>query len=98
MNGQEGVTCPAIVIAKLDKNKWRCHCECEIELFASEVERQVENSQFSDAACVFVGVYVFIVVPKMFRRIQRLELRVCRIFIPSSVGGRFFFHFFLGVW
>ena len=58
-----------------------CHCESEIEFFASEVERHVENRQFSDAACVFVGVYVFIVVTKRFRRLQHLELRVCRIFI-----------------
>lgn len=145
MNGQERVTCPAIVIAKLNKNKWRrkvncrkeqtvfcrwreggqsssstvgpsstlnkrrsssfffsfayfrcCHCECEIEFFffASEVELHVGNRQFSDAACVFVGVHVFIFVPKRFRRLQQLELPVCRIFI-TCIGS---FQFFLEVW
>ena len=74
-----------------------CHYECEIEFFASEVERHVENRQFSDAACVFVGLCVFIVVPKRFRRLQQLELRVCRIFVIRIGRWEFFFSVFWGV-
>jgi hypothetical protein len=75
-----------------------CRCECgEIEFLASEVERHVENRQFSDAACVFVGVCVFSsLCLKGFADFSSWKYGFVEFLSPASVGGRFFLQFFLG--
>lgn len=69
----------------------------KLSFFASEVELHVGKRQFSDAACVFVGVYVFIVVPKGFSEFSSWNYGFVEFLSPASIGGSFFF-IFLWVW
>lgn len=44
-----------------------------------------------------MGVYVFIVVPKGFSEFSSWNYGFVEFLSPASIGGSFFFNFFVGV-